>query len=386
MLFRSWDGTTTTPASLANNGVYGNNNGGIVIGGTVATGNVAVGSASGTTAFLGHAFTLDATNGYAQAGFRGNATGAINVTALGDISLLSQAAVGNYTQIGHLGRQVSGNASGAITLNAGKFMPVGDTTNGNLIVNSGVSLTTGAAGRTLLYTGAVANAGLTALVGSGSDRFRYGSTASVTNYTNWLATSGTYAIYRERPTASWSSTASQTFNYGNTPVIDTSGSVSGLVNGDAADASMSVRLVSTNALTSTNARGFYNVGNYVLSRTEGAKALGYQVSNPTMTVNRATLTVTANDFTKTYDGVKFTGGKGVTYSGFASGETAANALSGSVSYGGTSQNVIDASASTYSIIPSGLSASNYTINYVKDRKSTRLNSSHVSESRMPSSA
>jgi phosphoribosylcarboxyaminoimidazole (NCAIR) mutase len=205
---------------------------------------------------------------------------------------------------------------------------------------------------------------LTTLVGSGSGRFRYGSTSSINNFTNWLGTSGFYAIYRERPTASWSSTASQTFDYGNTPVIDTTGSVSGLVNGDVADTNMTVRLASTNAVVAANTRGFYNVGSYVFSRTEAAKALGYQVSSPTLTVNRATLTVTANDFTKTYDGLKFTGGKGVTYSGFATGENATNALSGSVSYGGTAQNVVDASASTYSIIPSGLSASNYTINYV----------------------
>ncbi|NCW85652.1 MAG: hypothetical protein EBV69_05920 [Oxalobacteraceae bacterium] len=128
-----------------------------------------------------------------------SASGTVTVTTYrGDITLADNIVTSN-----------AGTA--AITLNPGQYMPVGDTTSGNLIFNNGVSLTTGSGGRALLYTGAVANTNLTALVGSGSGRFRYGSTSSINNFTNWLGTSGLYAIYRERPTVSWSSTASQTF-------------------------------------------------------------------------------------------------------------------------------------------------------------------------------
>lgn len=77
----------------------------------------------------------------------------------------------------------------------------------------------------------------------------------------------------------------------------------------------------------------------------------------TQTVNQATLTITANNLTKPYDGVPFSGGNGVTYAGFVNGETNA-ALGGTLSYGGTSQGAT--AVSSYTIIPSGLTNAVYT--------------------------
>lgn len=79
-----------------------------------------------------------------------------------------------------------------------------------------------------------------------------------------------------------------------------------------------------------------------------------------LAIHKATLTVTANDASKTYDGQAFSGGNGVSYSGFVNGENTA-ALSGTVSYGGTAQGARN--AGSYTITASGLSAQNYDISY-----------------------
>ena len=74
----------------------------------------------------------------------------------------------------------------------------------------------------------------------------------------------------------------------------------------------------------------------------------------------ALLGITANNAAKTYDGLGFTGGNGVTYSGFVNGETSA-VLGGTLSYGVTSQNATN--AGSYTIIPSGQTSANYAISY-----------------------
>ncbi len=77
-------------------------------------------------------------------------------------------------------------------------------------------------------------------------------------------------------------------------------------------------------------------------------------------VGQVSLGVTANNDSKTYNGVGYINGNGVTYSGFVNGDTAGS-LGGTLSFGGTSQNATN--AGTYSIVPSGLNSSNYAISY-----------------------
>jgi hypothetical protein len=84
-------------------------------------------------------------------------------------------------------------------------------------------------------------------------------------------------------------------------------------------------------------------------------------STGVLTVNPAGLTITANNATQTYNNVPYSGGNGVTYSGFVNGETA-SVLSGTIAYGGSSQGAVN--AGTYTIIPSNQTSSNYAINYV----------------------
>ena len=84
-------------------------------------------------------------------------------------------------------------------------------------------------------------------------------------------------------------------------------------------------------------------------------------SSTTLTLNLAPLSVTASDVVKAYDGIPFSGGAGVSYSGFVNGENS-SVLGGALSYGGTSQGAV--AAGNYSIIPSGLTASNYSLAFI----------------------
>jgi hypothetical protein len=84
------------------------------------------------------------------------------------------------------------------------------------------------------------------------------------------------------------------------------------------------------------------------------------VTNPLLQYFMTPLTVTANDATKTYDALAFSGGNGVTYSSTPNGN-----LLGTVSYSGTSQGAINAGG--YVITPGGLSSTGqlgYVISYV----------------------
>ena len=90
-------------------------------------------------------------------------------------------------------------------------------------------------------------------------------------------------------------------------------------------------------------------GNYSLVSAGGSS---------TASITAAPLIITANNANKTYDGVAYSGGSGVSYSGLVGGETA-SVLSGSLSYSGSSQGA--SAVGSYVITPGGLSSGNYTI-------------------------
>ena len=144
-------------------------------------------------------------------------------------------------------------------------------------------------------------------------------------------------------------------NPGNAQFVLGSGS---LVNGD----SLKTTTVSTSATTTSNAGQTFaltsgaaefasgNVGNYLITYQDG-----------TLTITKAPLTITASNAGKTYDGLAWSGGSGVSYSGFVNGE-GAGVLSGSLSYGGNAQGA--SNAGTYVLTPGGLSSGNYSISFV----------------------
>lgn len=89
----------------------------------------------------------------------------------------------------------------------------------------------------------------------------------------------------------------------------------------------------------------------------------YSFTNPTgltASIDRANLTVTANNANKTYDGQAWSGGNGLSYDGFVSGEDA-SVLGGAALYGGNAQGARD--VGFYTISVDGLMADNYTIRY-----------------------
>ena len=134
--------------------------------------------------------------------------------------------------------------------------------------------------------------------------------------------------------------------------------------------------ISGQGATVTQTRGLYNSSNVVGATTVTATLgsgdfgadNGTSLSNYTLptsasgaaSITPASLLVTANNAGKTYDGAAYSGGNGVTYSGFVNGE-GTSVLGGTLAYGGNSQGAVN--AGFYTITPAGLSSSNYTINY-----------------------
>jgi hypothetical protein len=94
-----------------------------------------------------------------------------------------------------------------------------------------------------------------------------------------------------------------------------------------------------------------DAGNYTLLQQSGLSA----------SISPASLTVTANNDSKLYDGAAYSGGKGVAYSGFADGESSL-VLSGGLGYSGTSQNAKN--AGSYTVTPKGLTSTNYAVRFV----------------------
>ncbi|WP_206245257.1 MBG domain-containing protein [Novosphingobium terrae] len=132
-------------------------------------------------------------------------------------------------------------------------------------------------------------------------------------------------------------------------------SYAGFVNGETAS------VLGGSLVYGGSAQGAVNAGTYVLT-SSGLSSANYTITySPGMlTVNRAALAVTANDASKTYDGLAYSGGNGVTYAGFVNGETA-SVLGGALAYGGTAQGAVNAGA--YGLTASGLSSGNYAISY-----------------------
>jgi filamentous hemagglutinin family protein len=150
-------------------------------------------------------------------------------------------------------------------------------------------------------------------------------------------------------TASASQTYGSAASFGIASILDQTGAnASGLVNTGSLAWTASTSAASAAGTTSA-------------VRGAGATGTGYQILYAgNLTVAQAPLTLTANGFSKTYDSLAYSGGNGVTYSGFVNGETSA-VLGGTLAYGGSSQNAVN--AGSYAITPSGLTSSNYAITF-----------------------
>ncbi|MCX6888323.1 MAG: YDG domain-containing protein, partial [Verrucomicrobia bacterium] len=137
--------------------------------------------------------------------------------------------------------------------------------------------------------------------------------------------------------------------------------VTGFKNGETLATATSGAFVFASDATAASGVGQYRVDVSGLTSTSGNYVFTQDLANATaLTVTPATLTVTAGNAAKTYDGQAFVGGSTLSYAGFRNNETVA-VLAGSVSFVGTSQGAIN--AGSYALTPGGLSAANYTLNF-----------------------
>ena len=104
-----------------------------------------------------------------------------------------------------------------------------------------------------------------------------------------------------------------------------------------------------------------SVSGISLSGTDAGNYTFNTSATTTANITAAPLTITANAAAKTYDGLAYSGGNGVTFTGFVAGQTP-SVLGGTLSYGGSSQGAIN--VGSYNIIPGGLTSTNYTIAFV----------------------
>ena len=231
-----------------------------------------------------------------------------------------------------------------------------------------VTLTTGVGSETLAYTGATSNDANVAAVG------KY---INAITLTNGSGTNGGLASNYQLPSlteAGANNTVTinkatltvaadnQTRLYGQSNPTLTQ-SITGYVNDEDATSAG----VTGSGVISTSANTLTGVGSYAITAATGtlnAANYDFTTANGTLTINKAALTVTANNAVKTYDGLAYSGGNGVVYSGFVNNETETtpDVLGGSLTYLGTSQGAKN--AGSYVITGSGLTSGNYTITYV----------------------
>ncbi|WP_412469180.1 MBG domain-containing protein [Pedobacter sp. KLB.chiD] len=93
--------------------------------------------------------------------------------------------------------------------------------------------------------------------------------------------------------------------------------------------------------------------NYILANTDS-------LSISTAEIIPADLTITAKDSTKIYDGIPYTGGNAISYSGFVNNENE-SVLTGTLTYGGAANGAVN--VGEYQIEVSGLTSPDYNIKY-----------------------
>jgi filamentous hemagglutinin family protein len=125
-ILAGWDGVTLDAAHFADTGVFGNHGGSILIGGSNATGNVAVGSSGGQTNIAAASLVLSGVNGYAQLGYHGTGSGTITVNTTGVVTLAGGANAADFAQIGSGASFGSNAGSGDVSVSAASIAASGN--------------------------------------------------------------------------------------------------------------------------------------------------------------------------------------------------------------------------------------------------------------------
>ncbi|MEA3105851.1 MAG: hypothetical protein QOI88_456, partial [Gammaproteobacteria bacterium] len=226
-------------------------------------------------------------------------------------------------------------------------------------------------GGTAAYTTSGATATYTALSSSMNAsaytlKYTGGLTTAANSYT--LTASGIGPTYTVTPAVlTYTATAASRLYGAANPVL--SGTIGGYVNGDTSAVLSAGPATWTTPATPASNVGPYSITGAGYSLLNGSTNYTFAQagSNATaFTITTTGLVVTATGGTRPYDstafgsGVPFGGGFGVTYSGFANGQSALD-LTGQLVYGGGSQGARN--AGTYLITPSGLVDGNYAISF-----------------------
>ncbi|WP_313053687.1 MBG domain-containing protein [Pseudomonas lopnurensis] len=226
-----------------------------------------------------------------------------------------------------------------------------------------------------VLTGLTNNFALDHSSNAGSHVLTVEGTLSNGNYVVTQTSNGTWVVDPKQITVTANGGSS---TYGDSGLSNPGLSADGLVNGETV--AVLTGLGNSFALDHSS-----NAGSYVLT-VDGTLINGNylvtQTTNGTWVVDKASLVVTANDAAKTYDGIAFSGGNGVSYSGFVNDEDA-SVLGGSLSYAGSAQGAID--AGTYSIAADGLTADNYAISYADGTLSINAQSTSEPPAAQPDS-
>jgi filamentous hemagglutinin family protein len=318
-------------------------------------------------------FSYNATTGnYIETVLGGGGSGGVagSIDAVSDVTLNATGGMNIVNPI--TAATITAHSGNGITL-GGALSAWSDTGNaivldagvGNFINNAGSTALTASAGRWLVYS---SDPALDAFGGLASGNLPlWGNTAAAYAPAAVVETGNRY-LFSRTPVLAVSVTEGNLVKTYGTDLTSTTTTVSGLVN-----AATYGNVFTQEAYTGTAAAssaGFaagaaVNGGTpYLVTVTGNIVApTGYGATvynNGSVTVNTALLSVTANAAGKTYDGLAYSGGNGVSYSGLVN-EEGASVLGGALTYGGSSQGAIN--AGSYAITPGGLSSGNYTISY-----------------------
>jgi len=190
------------------------------------------------------------------------------ITATGPISI--STLNGNLT--GSQNISTTDTSASALILNAGLSSAAGTVSGGDIVISGSPTISVGAGGRAILYSGSVAGTmSLASSIGNGSLRFRYGSDEASSNFTTALGT-GKYLIYRENRTINLTANDAIKVFDGIPWATDAGYTCRACVNGDAA---VTISYGGT-------AQGAVNLGSYSITPiATNLSALGYAIGTLT---------------------------------------------------------------------------------------------------------
>jgi filamentous hemagglutinin family protein len=314
-----------------------------------------------------------------------NVGGTIDLRADGDVNLVNSITTSNNT--GDAVKLVAGQAYG-VEGGVGAI----NTSLGNVKVTSGKTITMDSGGVAILYSGSIAGTTgvgtLGSMAESGSGKFRYNSDETKANYTKSLdqksgTNNGVNIIYREAPeiTVTAKSTPTSTLTYNGSIQNDpnagyTSDLLTPAKNGDTLSFTGRALYAYTKGSGATLETDLKNAGTYTKTVMGLTNNLGYKVTtvNGSLEIDRAALTVTAQQVTKTYDGTLNASGPGLV--GTLAGSNAGESVNSAGSQAFTDKNfgvgnkIVRASGVTIKDSSNVDVTSNYNITYVDNTTST----------------